>query len=437
MARRFRLRVGSCIVAAMCEVAQTTPSGNLAAVTRSHPPHGDRIHQAIRPLLFLGALLAGLCSVAPDRALGAWTVQRTPVLATAPPSELTGISCVTHSFCVAVGSTDERGQPLAERWNGRVWTVDRGLSAIGAKSLVGVACRVVNFCMAVGNELPSGVFARPFAALWNGRSWRKEEPPVGLSGEQEAALLGVSCSSRTTCVSVGVIKGTGSFVPLVEDWNGSTWTPELGPNPTGDGTLVSVACTSAKACMATGSAGRTDSTSFTPLAARWDGSTWTAESVPPAMPGELTESFDSVSCSSLSSCTAVGDGQVSANPTVSPFETPLFGLVAHWNGAAWTDVTLPAKLELNNPLSSVSCLGSYCAVVGAGEDPLLQGRGGTWTALATPPVRSEIPGYGHGYQLYGVACVAPTECFAVGHTGNPSEVPLVLRETSKTSSRGH
>ena len=94
--------------------------------------------------------------------------------------------------------------------------------------IVAASCPAWNRCFASGYTFPSGAtFAHPLIETWNGGTWTTQHPvetPAPHSGD---SLQHVSCVSRSHCESVGY-----SFVPhvsnsdqtLAEMWNGHVWT---------------------------------------------------------------------------------------------------------------------------------------------------------------------------------------------------------------------
>src|SRR5215472_18366172 len=111
------------------------------------------MHCRTRSLLrspLVGLALVALLPAAPVTATGQ-AVPGFNFRADPPAADsLSGISCVTGSFCVAVGSyADPLGgsHSLAEEWNGSTWRVMPGTLGGG---LSDVSCTSTTFCMAVG-----------------------------------------------------------------------------------------------------------------------------------------------------------------------------------------------------------------------------------------------------------------------------------------------
>jgi hypothetical protein len=75
--------------------------------------------------------------------------------------------------------------------------------------------------------------------------------PPSPKGASNGNLASVSCRSAK-CEAVG----STSLGPLAERWNGARWSLQPAPSPVaGTGLLAGVACMSATACIAVGSAG--------------------------------------------------------------------------------------------------------------------------------------------------------------------------------------
>ncbi len=123
----------------------------------------------------------------------------------------------------AVGCTDGcpvGGTPLIERWNGTSWTqVAAPTTPYSLYNLWGVAASAAG-AWAVGASGP--ITAEGAAtAQWNGRSWTLNR---GLSG---AVLSGVTAISATSAWAVG---STASGKTLILHWNGQMWSGTAGPS---------------------------------------------------------------------------------------------------------------------------------------------------------------------------------------------------------------
>jgi hypothetical protein len=250
------------------------------------------------------------------------------------------------------------------------------------------------------------------------------------------SLTGVSCPSATSCVAVGWflgrIPGTSAYqnFTLAETWNGSTWTIVPSPSPKlpgGGAQLNSVSCTSSTSCMAVG-----ETQVFHvpggylvphPFAESWNGSTWSQVATPAL--ANSGASLNGVSCTSPSSCMAVGNEGTPKNPT-------LFTLAESWNGTAWRFLTTPPPLTPGGTaLSTVSCA-SPSTCMAAGYYGFSNGFGTSLTLSeqwnGTAWQRRDTPTPGNSGVLAGVSCTSATSCKAVGShavaTGNPGNATL-------------
>jgi hypothetical protein len=89
---------------------------------------------------------------------------------------------------MAVGSYSAHGKAfaLAERWNGRAWSLTA--APVNSTQLTtyfsGVSCRASTTCQAVGDEAApgAGALSLTFAEGWNGKSWAIEPTPQPQPG---------------------------------------------------------------------------------------------------------------------------------------------------------------------------------------------------------------------------------------------------------------
>ena len=294
-----------------------------------------------------------------------WSIEPIVGPAGAKTSLLFDISCVSRSACIAVGSvTDRRGVtvPMVERRNGKQWRIQRtpeiGLGNSSVSYLGGVSCASSRNCLAVGYSGNSaGTVGAPLAERWNGVRWRVEATPRP-AGASVGALSAVSCASARSCIAVGFfVSRLGAGKPLAERWDGTRWSIEPVPSPvTADYQLVGVSCLRHGSCMAAGFFVVTGIDVM--LAERRNGNRWSLQ--PPAYPNGATGvQFAGVSCRSSSACVAVGSfGDIGglAEP-----------LAERWDGARWAiePMSLPAGGAVSASLSAVSCTSmTTCTAVG-------------------------------------------------------------------------
>jgi hypothetical protein len=329
----------------------------------------------------------------------AWGLQH----AVAPPgathNALSAVSCVSASFCEAVGThLDSTGNDvnLAETWNGRSWLIQatpnpQSTSGGSGNSLFGVSCVSAHFCEAVGaggagatTEMWNGtswkVQARPGASdvqpqvvscvtvsfclsadgfghvdIWNGSSWSAGPSVTGFS-----AVESLSCVTASFCAVVG----GGPPGDDAAVWNGTSWSdqPTAGPP---SAALIAISCTAPHACEAVGQIFDQTSQQVTTLAEVWNGSAWAIQPTPnPAM--TQGSSLAAVSCTSAASCTAVGQYQSSNLSNFGADQT----LAEVWDGTAWSLRSTPNPSTANDSLAGVSCGASQmCTAVGQAVDP--------------------------------------------------------------------
>jgi hypothetical protein len=361
----------------------------------------------------------------------AWTIQSTPNPAAAVQSYLQGVSCSSASACTAVGYYDNSSLDafaLAERWNGTSWSIQAIATPAHSTGtyLYGVSCTAASACTAVGYYSSDTSSLNTLAERWNGKSWTVQATPKSKAIGQ---LYGVSCTSAKACTAVGQYFQTssGNYLTLAERWNGTSWTAQATPNPAGSAgpRLQGVSCASASACTAAGWYQK--GSDFVTLAEGWNGKTWAIHTTPnPASPGSY---LNGVSCTSASACTTAGyyasseDGDAEAT------------LAERWNGTSWAIQATPNPVRADGgglDLTGVSCTSaSGCTTAGWYESPsgveltLAEAWNGTSWAIQTTPSPKGSP----GSYLNGVSCTSAAACTAVGYytTSSGSET-LAERE---------
>jgi hypothetical protein len=327
-----------------------------------------------------------------------WSVLTTPNPPGSHNSALTGVSCTSATFCIAVGySISSTGNvPLDEVWNGTRWSIQQTVALAHGGQLNGVSCASASACVAVGYSFTVGS-RLALAEVWNGTAWgiRTTAP-----GPTTSDFTAVSCVSASACTAVGSYQhGNGAVQPLAEAWNGGSWSMQAFPNPQFGGGLNGVSCTSASFCLAVGLLnGRHKA-----IADAWDGTAWSAVQVASAPNGSI-DNLTGVSCTSAANCLAVGQyGTVDTVPMSEQW---------HGAGTAMTFQQVPARhSNLAISLNGVSCpLASACTAVGGNGAGLAETRNGTaWSPqpIPTPPGNASPA-------LAAVSCASATACMAVG-----------------------
>ena len=335
----------------------------------------------------------------------AWQLQHAVAPRGATYNTLSAISCVSASFCEAVGMHfDSAGNQvnLAETWNGHSWVIQatpNSTSQFGAvdNSLYDVSCASAQFCEAVG----AGNGAT--TEMWNGTSWTAQDRP----GASDVDPQRVSCASTSFCLSADAFGH-------VDTWDGTSWS--VGPAVAGFSHVSSISCLSATFCEVVGEGLSGQN------AAVWNGTSWAGQ----ATPGPASASFNSVSCTTASSCEAVGqnfqNGQVVT-------------LAESWDGTAWTIQSSPnPSATQGSQLSGVSCTSATsCTAVGSYQSSSVPNFGASQTLVevwdGTAWSIESSPNPGTGDILEGVSCGASQVCTAVGQAPDPGGVNSTLIET--------
>ncbi len=358
------------------------------------------------------AFPAAPITVPPTVNATSWSEVSVPSSAPGTFNALEGVSCTSSTFCMATGQTGAANGSLIEMWNGTSWSVVANPPFIGGLVLRSVSCVATSFCAAVGTLGPGILIEQ-----WNGTAWSVVVPPLGGPlPPTPSELQGVSCTTSTDCVAVGSVTSGAGTVPLVEQWNGTSWTMTSVPNPGGstNSALRSVSCSGASFCAAVGDSVQ-GSTTVT-LAEQWNGSAWSIASSPNGSGASgAHNTLVGISCAGSSVCQAVGsfgDG-VNAGRT----------LVESWDGATWAVVPSPnVSPGEADQLSGVDCFSATtCSAVGqsvdpsTGFDPLeLAWNGSTWSVVPNPSLPSGSVQTSAG----AVSCVTDWACVAVGATNN-------------------
>lgn len=362
----------------------------------------------------------GAGTLVESRSGSSWAVVASPDALIEEINWLTAVSCTSAWTCDAVGfyedDTSGNLHALIESWNGTGWMVANNSDAPAHdRTLKGISCIGTGFCATVGSDeskpgVPStGV---TFIEMETGTTWSVVPSPNG--GSAGNLLNGVSCTSTIACTAVGsYVNAAGVRQALVETWDGNAWSIVPSPSPDAGGdTLQGVACASTTSCVAVGSVDET-----------WNGSAWTA--VPG--PSDLV----SVACPATNQCLGVGAATTSSGATQPAADT--------WNGSSWSGAATSTITPSNTALSSVSCSSATaCTAVGdygtgfSYTYTAVEDWNGTSWSQQTSPSPGVGPGAVEGDALSGVSCVTGAPCMAVGNQNDHGWLQTLVEASGPT-----
>ena len=253
-------------------------------------------------------------------------------------------------------------------------------------------------------------------------SWKiKETPNPGASGNR---LYDVSCEPNTSaCTSVG--KSTSSAVdsPVALRWNGTSWSEQTAAKKSGatHTRLFGVDCPSETRCLAVGNHQASEGTSV--LSEIWNEGKWNVQTTP--LPSESTSSeFVAIGCNSTADCTAVGSAVIGSVKKA---------IAERWTSPTWALSTIPIpEGAKSSQLDGVDCLWSnFCAAVGryttsgGSIKSMVVFWNGEWSLQSVTDPEKAVQS-----TLLDVACTpTPNRCTAVGGWKNSAEeqFPLAYR----------
>jgi hypothetical protein len=319
-----------------------------------------------------------------------------------------GDSCVGPSFCMAVGTTSPTAgeNQIVSEWNGSSWSAMTNLptSAPNGVELASVSCVSATFCVAVGDHEPGAVdWNDTYIEQWNGSKWSTVPSPSFDPTDYQNYLNGVSCVSTTFCVAAGSSYTASGQAPVLLQWNGSvwsldanpaglpsytyitgvscvgtfceavggtdvpasialqlhgtTWTNQTVPSGVGGGEFSAVSCVTALLCMATG--GQNSGAGFVE---EWDGSSWSIQSTPDATTA-YGNYMSSIDCFGPTSCVAAGSVTTSANGD------DYVNAAIAWNGSSWSNQSVPTQSGASAAqIAGLACVANdLCLGVGSAD----------------------------------------------------------------------
>ncbi len=255
---------------------------------------------------------------------------------------------------------------------------------------------------------------------WDGSQWKFVPSPN--PGTQYNTLQGVAGASANDVWAVGYQSSASNATQaLIEHWNGSSWNvipaPDLGKD---NGQLNGVAALTASDAWAVGTS-TTNGGANTPsiqhaLVEHWNGSAWSVVTLAPAPAGADNTGLNAVAALSASDVWVAGTYY--GPSTDQPF-------IEHWNGRNWTVAPGAASSSDFNMFSVFSALAAISAndIWGVGTGPLpgagCSGGGGGFiehwngSRWSVVPLPSPAPS-GADFSFASVAAASSHDVWAVG-----------------------
>jgi hypothetical protein len=233
---------------------------------------------------------------------------------TAAAGALTAVSYRSTTSCVAVGQAPS-GSTLTEIWNGTTWTVQQ--SGAGGPWL-GLSCASADACLAARAYPAAGIADGWDGTSWTALPQAPPQfNPISPFYSAVSCPAVNACTIVVNNLSIpGNVQPDSHLSPegLAFRWDGSAWSTQQIQLPAGEyvNTIGGVSCPSVTTCTAVGSYSFLQSNSpelIAPLLERWDGTTWSTQPAPP-----LYESggpaLTAVSSPSTTTCTAIGENSI-------------------------------------------------------------------------------------------------------------------------------
>ena len=284
-----------------------------------------------------------------------WSSPR-KVFPKAPGQPQAAVSCPTTSFCLAVSAY---GYGI---YRSGTWTVVR--SSLAPFRTVG--CYSATRCALVMGD----AWSSHRMAYWNGSTLT-----TSVNMPWAVRVDSVACVSATTCHAIGV-EPKGGAIALRS--SGATWVASYLRSDHFYSTF-DLSCTAATFCLATSSGEN--------RAWSWNGSSWRDAG---RTGSNLTVRPETVSCSSPTSCHAVGGERV-----------------GRWNGSSWS---IQELYPIVGGAYAVDCASSTTCVIVDNRGRFWRGGGSTWTRAVSFDATSR--------GLADLSCPTSTFCMATDATGN-------------------
>ncbi len=253
----------------------------------------------------------------------------------------------------------------------------------GGSLLLGVVAVSANDAWAVGGAGDPENPTSTLAIRWNGTEW--DVVPTPDPGSATNRFDAVDALSPDAAWAVGRASNGVGDVPVAAQWDGAAWADMALPTDLGEGALLGVTAITTDDVWAVGYAGDAALGHERAVALHWDGRSWNAAPVVPAIGGGRS-GLVAVASTAADDVWAVG----------YQHNRPV---ILHDDGTAWAR----SPSDVPGDLAAVTALAPD-DVWAAGET-IQHWDGSTWT---------ELGGVRSGGMLHGVGAVGPSDVWAVG-----------------------
>ena len=290
-------------------------------------------------------------------------------------------------------------------------------------SLVAVSAPAASNALAVGNKM-RGITKMLFGEHWNGTKWTAATIPSPAG--RNPTIHSVVDLSRTDGWAVGFTTTplNSTDRTLIEHWNGSTWSTVPSPNPiggtAGNDELEAVDGVSPTDVWAVGQDFSSNGGGITLLFEHFNGTKWTVFPFPASTGAQFAQAITTISANDA---WVVGSNALATT------------LAVHWNGKTWTIVPTPTPQDGPSPINNLTGVSavSPADVYASGfegnvnnqnfDKPyVLHWNGSAWSLVTLPNAGGE------GSQLFGVTALSAGDVWAVGHTQESDGAILTLGE---------